>query len=252
MPTMPCSMSSSADESRRATDTALLAATRSDLHALHHKALRHALGHALLVLGRTDGGRDVLLRPALAEVEAVLALVRRHMQQEGDFVHAALEARRPGAASRAADEHAELRAALSALETGLHALRDLPPARRAAGAHQLYLELAGFVALKLRHMQLEEGLLNMTLWAGFGDGELLALHAQVVLNHTPHELLALTQWLAPAATPFELAAFLRCLHGKLADDAAVALAAQVQRLSSAEHWQAVQALLTAPGEAPQG
>src|SRR5438094_762358 len=83
----------------------LLAMNRHDLYRDMHKALHAALFDTALRLGRLDTEDPAELRHALQQAQALLALLASHLKHENDFVHTAIEARRPGGAMRTIDEH---------------------------------------------------------------------------------------------------------------------------------------------------
>jgi len=209
-----------------------MSATRADLYSSVHKALRLFASDTLSALGRLDVGDEEELGVTLAQAESLLAMLRRHTCHETDFIHPAIEARLPGAASRVADEHVEQLHLISELETEVHGLRVAAIGQRRLLAHQLYLRFALFLADKLRHMHSEEISINAALWAHYSDSELAAMHACIVLNLSPTELCTITHWLVPAVTPAELASFLACMQDKLPAEAFTALEAHAQRRSA--------------------
>jgi len=220
------------------------AATRADLFCSFHKALRLFMGDTASALGRMDVCDDDELRAVLVQLDAVLALLRRHIQLENEFVHPAIELRLPGASLRSEDEHAEFLHTISVLETEAHALRAAAPGQRRMLGHQLYQRFALFVAEKLRHMHIEESNLNAALWAHYSDSELTEIHARIVLHLSPGELGVITHWLTPAVTPPELASFLACMQGKLATQTFTALVEHVRARCNAACWNKTQALMS--------
>ncbi|MDZ7653601.1 MAG: hemerythrin domain-containing protein [Burkholderiaceae bacterium] len=171
--------------------------TRFDMYAFIHKALRAMMADALVALGRLDVNEEEDLAQTLARLRALLAACSSHLQHEEDFIHPAIEARRPGAARVTADDHRHHRDQIAALESAIHALEQASLGQRAALAHALYLELAAFIADNLQHMQVEERDNNAALQATYTDEELLAIHDRLVGSIPPQEMAAALRWMLP-------------------------------------------------------
>lgn len=196
----------------RSTDTASAhqptaprTAPRFDTYGPIHKALRHAMAHTLHGLGTLDVHDEQELRAALDGVDALLALMRSHLQHENDFVHTAIEARQPGGAARTAAEHLQHLEALQQLQDESRALRHAQPAQRPPLAQRLYRHLAAFVGENLVHMQVEETDGNATLWALYSDEELVAIHDRLVAVIPPAEMAVVARWMGAALSVPELA-----------------------------------------------
>jgi hypothetical protein len=179
--------------------------SRHDLYRLIHKALRAAMFDTVLRLGRVDAGDDAALGEALDQAQQLLALVASHVKHENDFVHCAIEARRPGGAGATADEHRDHLDALHALNLEVAALRQAPAAERPLLLHRLYRHLAHFTADQLLHMHREESQNNEALWTLYSDIELTALHRRLLASVEPHTLQQAQHWMARALNPQELA-----------------------------------------------
>lgn len=205
------------------------AAPRLDLYADIHKALRHAMSHTLLQLGSVDADDPRELQRTLAATEALLAAMRQHLRHENDFIHTAIEARRPAGARRTADDHLEHLGEIAALEAELRSLRAAEPAQRPARVLRLYRDLAVFVAENLQHMHVEETANNAALWALYTDAELAALHDRLVASIPPEEMMGWLRWMAPALSPQSLAAMLADMRAK-APPAAFAAVLDTMRL----------------------
>ena len=65
---------------------------RLDVYTPIHKALRAFMTHTLLRLGSLDAQDDEDLRGALAQLSALLDMMRGHLQHENSFVHPLIEA----------------------------------------------------------------------------------------------------------------------------------------------------------------
>jgi len=183
-------------------DTRTHAAARPDLYAAVHKGLRLFMGDTLQRLGSTDSNDPAQLAAAIEQVRSLLATCRQHLIHENEFVHPALEARRPGTSALAAEDHDGHLAAIGALsEEAATTLQGGP-----AALHRLYLNLARFVAENFEHMQLEETHHNAVLWAEYDDTELLALHEALVGSIAPEAMAVFQRWMIPAVAHVERAA----------------------------------------------
>lgn len=179
--------------------------SRHDLYRLVHKALRAAMFDTVLRIGRVDAGDASALEQALEQTQQLLGLLASHIRHENDFVHCAIEARRPGGAGATADEHRDHLDALHALNLEVAGLRDAPAAQRGPLLHRLYRHLAQFTAEQLLHMHREESQNNEALWALYSDIELAALHRSLLASVEPHTLQQAQRWMARALNPQELA-----------------------------------------------
>lgn len=214
---------------RHAHDMAAPAAPRLDLYAGIHKALRHAMSHTLLRVGQVDVDDRQELQRVLGEAEALLGAMRQHLRHENDFIHTAIEARRPTGARRTADDHLEHLAEIAALQAELQSLRAADAALRPVLALRFYRHLALFVAENLQHMHVEETANNAALWALYTDAELAALHDRLVASIPPEEMMGWLRWMAPALSPQELGGMLADMRTK-APPAAFAAVLDTMRL----------------------
>jgi hypothetical protein len=175
------------------------------MYASIHKALRQFMAHTLRQLGAIDVEDAEDMAAALAGVDSLLGTLKGHLQHENEFLHTAVEARRPGGARHTADDHLLHQDAIANLEDEVGALRSARPEQRAAMALRLYRHLAEFVGENLVHMQVEETRLNAALWELYSDAELLAIHERLLATIGPDEMALTLRWMAVALTPQELA-----------------------------------------------
>jgi len=189
---------------------------RLDLYASIHKGLRLFMTDTLARVGRLDVDDPNELTATLAQVHSLLDLCRRHLEHENQFVHTALEARRPGASLRVAGEHDEHIDAIAALEADAAALRALPGA---AAAYRFYRHLALFVAENFVHMNVEETSHNAALWAAYSDAELAAVHQRLLASIDPAEMALVLRWVVPAMAPAERAAMLGAMQQEMPPEA---------------------------------
>lgn len=197
-----------------ATPATAVKAARLDLYGPIHKALRAFMCHVMQSVGTLDPDDDERRHAVLDDVDALLALMRSHLQHENDFLHTAIEARRPGGARDTADDHGLHGDVLGNLEDESRALRDARAQHRGVLVQRLYRHLAAFVGENLVHMQVEETHNNATLWALYDDAELAALHDRLVASIPPAEMALCVRWMAVALTDAELAALFADMQAK--------------------------------------
>jgi iron-sulfur cluster repair protein YtfE (RIC family) len=181
---------------------------RHDMYKLVHKGLRAFMGQVLTAAGCMDSDDADEVARVLAQVRGLLDVCRSHLIKENTFVHAAMEARRPGSANRTAEDHVGHEQAFAQLESYACAVELSSGAVRAAAAMRLYRQLALFVAENFEHMHVEETENNAVLWATHTDEELVAIEQAVVASIPPELSAVFLRWMLPYMTPAERAAML--------------------------------------------
>ena len=86
-------------DERRGRAPSLAAGSLVDMYTLVHKGIRAFMGSTLTAVGRMDANDREETAATLAEVRALAMFLRAHLHHENQFVHPALEARRPGSAA---------------------------------------------------------------------------------------------------------------------------------------------------------
>lgn len=178
-------------------------APRLDLYAGIHKALRALMADTLLAVGRMDADDDLELATTTQRVCELLDLCASHLAHENQFIHAAMEARAPGASEVIAHEHEEHGQHIASLGTLAGALLKSPLAGRAGLALELYRQLALFIAGNFQHMHVEETAHNAVLWSRYTDAELADIHGALVASIPPEEMMYTLRWLVPFMNPAE-------------------------------------------------
>lgn len=189
--------------SKELAHVAAAEAPRFDMYTGIHKALRAFMADTLLALGRMDPLDDADVAQATDRLLQLLGFCEGHLRHENAFVHAAIEARAPGASDRIGHEHDEHVAHIAALSQQVAQLRLAAPADRMAAAGRLYSELSLFIAENFQHMHVEETAHNAVLWARYTDAELVAIHDALVASIPPEEMMTIARWLVPFMNPVE-------------------------------------------------
>ena len=172
--------------------------TRHDIYGRAHKALRAIMSETLVALGRANLAEDCEAREALARLEEMLAFCETHARLENEFIHRALEERRPDAACGLAREHAAQDAEIAQLR---EAARRLEPT--------LHRQVALFVARNFLHMEDEETHGNALLHEAFSDEEISAIERRLVGSRPAAEAMASLRWMLPAMSHPERVALLQ-------------------------------------------
>jgi iron-sulfur cluster repair protein YtfE (RIC family) len=223
-------------EERRERLQAAAEGRRVDLYTTIHKGLRAFMARTLEAVGRMDTADAEDVAQALAQLRALLGLMRTHMHVENQFLHPALEARRPGAARRTAGEHAEHEHAFEELHGAILALERSAEPARAGAAALLYRRLALFVAENFAHMHVEETENNAFLWATYSDDELARIHDALLASIAPEERALALRWMLPVLTPAERAGILTELQAKMPAAAFAGLLAGLHAALGARDW----------------
>ena len=157
--------------------------SRVDLFAGIHKALRWASARAVDELAAC--GRDsTATLAALAHLRELFAMQRIHQRVEDTFVIPAIEARKPGAAARLVEAHADHADSLREMEAMISEIERDPTER---GMHALYLEVTRWVADNFLHMYEEETLAQPLLDEIYSHEELAAIATRARTSVAPDE-----------------------------------------------------------------
>jgi iron-sulfur cluster repair protein YtfE (RIC family) len=185
---------------------------RVDLYVGVHKGLRALMSDVLATVGRVDAHDPADVDAAMKQVRGLLEACRLHLHKENQFLHPAMEGRRPGSAGPTADDHVHHEQAIEQLESGVLAVERSTGATRAAAALTLYRRLALFVADNYQHMHVEETDNNAVLWAAYTDEELLEIQHALVASIPPQWMAVFLRWMVPAMAPAERAALLTTIQ----------------------------------------
>lgn len=222
--------------SRELQSVAAAEAPRFDMYTGIHKALRAFMSDTLLAVGRMDPLDEDDVAQASARVLDLLAVCAGHLRHENAFVHAAIEARAPGASAAIGHEHEDHVKHIARLSDLVVVLRGAALVDRSAAAVRLYRELALFIADNFEHMNVEESAHNAVLWARYTDAELVAIHDALVASIEPQEMMAIARWLVPFQNPQDRFHLLADMRAKAPAPAFQAVMDLVQPLLTAREW----------------
>lgn len=222
--------------SKELAHVAAAEAPRFDMYTGIHKALRAFMADTLLAVGRMDPDDAQDVADGTERVLQLLGFCGAHLTHENQFVHAAIEARAPGASERIGHEHEEHVREIAQLADQVAQLRLAAPAQRPAAAPALYRALSLFIAGNFQHMHVEETAHNAVLWARYTDAELVAIHDALVASIPPEEMMGIARWLVPFMNPMERAMMLADMRAKAPAEAFAAVLAATRPHLSEKDW----------------
>lgn len=158
------------------------------LWGLAHKSLRAETAGALAELGCLDAEDPAAWPPVQARLATLLRRLQAHQRLEADLLHAALEARAPGASRASGAAHAELHEELALLLALCEAVGRREGAERAAAAAALYRALALATARCWRQFEHEEADDAARLAPLIDDDECLRLAREIGPPQFPRTL----------------------------------------------------------------
>lgn len=223
-------------DSKELAHVAAAAQPRFDMYTGIHKALRALMADTLLAVGRMDWADPLETANTTERVLGLLEFCAGHLKHENDFVHAAIEARAPGASAQVGHEHEEHLRGITALADCVAVLRSCAPQQRAPAAERLYRELALFIAENFQHMHVEETAHNAVLWARYTDAELVAVHDALVASIPPEEMAFTARWLIAYMNPAERALVCLDMRAKAPPQAFDALMDVVRPHLAPQEW----------------
>jgi hypothetical protein len=183
-------------------------ADRFNIYTGIHKGLRAFMCDVLIQVGCLDPDDAGEIRSAAAAVRALLEFARGHLQHEDEWIHPALEARRPGSSKESQADHRQHRETFAQLETSLRVLERSEGGERNAAALGLYRQLALFVAENFEHMHIEETENHATLVACYSEQEVLELNQRLVAAVSPGMMATALRWMVPSISAQERASLL--------------------------------------------
>lgn len=179
-------------------DATSSAAERPDPYAAIHGALRRCMADTLARLEALHAADATERGAAIAQVQELLVLLKRHALVENLFVHPAIEAALPGATRCTQDEHEQQLLAIGELLADCRAIG----VREQVGAvERLHRQLARLVGDSLAHMRDEEERLAPLLLAGTSAAELRAIEQRALATLPSTEREALMRWVGGDREP---------------------------------------------------
>lgn len=219
---------------------------RINMYSGIHKALRNFMSDTQSRLARTDAADNEDLHGALAQVRELLAVMRKHLEHEGNFVHPALNARRPGSAQVTEGDHDHHDWAIDKLLALCDHCASAIGSARFQHLDHLHLQLSVFIGENLVHMNLEETENNAVLWACYTDEELHEIHERIIAAIPPEEMQATLRWMIPALNPAERAGMLMGMRAGMPPPVFEGVLAMTRSLVSARDMQKLEAALASP------
>lgn len=181
---------------------------RYNVYSKIHRALRAHMAETLTALGRSDPADETQLRGTLAQLEGLLDLCASHLKHEDRFMHAAMEARRPGSSHKTASDHLHHVEGIAALRREIERVRAAEAGCRESRLEALYHQFSAFVAENFEHMLVEESYNNAVLWECYSDTEIHEIEQLLVASIPPDENARILGLMVPAISAPEREALL--------------------------------------------
>lgn len=151
-----------------------------DLYRAVHRGLRLAHGRVLQAIATTNPADGAAVGRTIAAVETHMKMCRSHLAHENAEIHGLAEARIPGAADHAAEDHDHHDSSLREIDQLLGELWAAGADSRRRWLDALYRRFALFMAEDLLHMEEEEGVLMPLMQMHFTNAELQAVEGRIV------------------------------------------------------------------------
>jgi len=226
-------------------------ASRLNLYGGIHKALRAYMSDILNRTARIDGNDGADLCAGMQQVRELLAFMRKHLQHESQFVHPAMNARRPGSAQVTEGDHDHHDWAIDKLNALCDHIEQGSGVKRQLLLDHLNLQLSVFVGENLVHMNMEETENNAVLWACYTDAELIALHDALVASIPPEEMQIVMRWMLPAVSPAERAGMMMGMRAGMPPQVFAGMLEFTRSLIPERDMRKLQAALDGALDAPQ-
>lgn len=183
-------------------------AIADDFYYAVHKGIRLANARLLVRLGRTDAGDANAVEAALGDLRDHLVMGLAHLTHENREIHAALDARCPGASAHAGEDHDHHQQSFGELEALAGEVARTPMPFRAEALRRLYQRFALFVADDLEHMHEEETVLMPLLVKNFSKDDLHDIEIRIVTSIPFEKNVLFMRAMLPAASLSERRAML--------------------------------------------
>jgi len=159
-----------------------------------------------------------------------------HLHHEDMFVHAAMEARRPGSSGTTSTDHHEHVLAIKSFLADAETLENTPAVLRDELGASVYRRLALFVAENFEHMAVEETDNAAVLWACYTDAEIHAIEGALVASLPPAKSMGFLRWMLPSVSAGERAQMLAGMKQNAPAEAFDGVLAMLRPLISSSDW----------------
>lgn len=216
---------------------------RYDMYRLIHKGMRFKMLEALRQLSTVDINDARELTPLLANVLSLLVLCQCHVEHENNFVHTAMEARKPGSSTAIAEQHQHHEQELARLIARLDEIQQAAPEAKLALVHRYYRDFALWIADNFVHMEQEESDHNAALWSVYSDEEIMQIEQNLVASITPDMMPFTTQIMLEAMSPDERSEFLSTMRPHVPKEVFDVTVSNLATVISVPHWRKLQQAL---------
>ena len=163
-----------------------------NIYTFIHKYLRQQLCRSLLAIGAIDDSDEQQVNAQLGELASLLKFCQAHLEHENRFIHGAIMTRNPHLYLTTEADHKEHENQIQKLLQDTQRIHQSAGARRSQLLHQLYTDLALFVAENLDHMYTEETHNAQVLADLFTESEIHHIHENIIAALSPEERMQIT------------------------------------------------------------
>jgi hypothetical protein len=186
--------------------------SRFDMYRFIHKAIRSLMFETASRVATTDFAEPAEAQAAGDAIARMTNILRAHADHEDRFVMPLVHAASAAVYRALNEDHDRVEALHRGLDLRVAELPGQKGPERVAVVRDLTTGLHRLIAEHLHHMEREERDANAALWARFSDGELVAVHHQILAAAEPAMRDTMMGYMLPALSASERAAVTAMAH----------------------------------------
>jgi hypothetical protein len=183
-----------------------------------HKGLKALLFETALCLQQTDFSNTDEAEAALAQLETVITLFEKHALTEDTIEFAAIQRNEPALIHAFEQEHEEdlvLEQRLNGIITAFHhAVSSQDKTIIGVSINQAFID---FMVFNLKHMSMEECMINPALWKHYSDTELHCITQQIVEGLSQQIMEQYNKWMIRGLNNIEIINWLKDVKNNAPD-----------------------------------
>lgn len=210
---------------------------RIDLFRKVHKGLRKAIMDFAYKAGTTNYQNSEEIAELKSQGKEVFHFLKEHASNEERFFLPHVKSKALVETERIQSEHVEIEKSLSMLEAKLENLSSHHTHPVAGSGYEFYLIICDFIAVYLKHMQVEENELTITVYEKFSDEELIPMFQETIKNTSPSDMMMMLKYMLPAMDSGERCIMLAGIKANAPKDAYEAVIGLAKRSLSVSEWE---------------
>lgn len=169
---------------------------RYDIFKQIHKGLRALLYETALKLQQTDFSNSTETGKVLEETKHVIDFFENHADKEDNLVFPAIASYEPSVVDAFEQEHITDKALGLRLEESILSFSNaVTVEEKIVSGELINLVFTEFVAFNLKHMAMEEDIINDLLWRYYADVDLHGITEKIIAKSTPGEMAIASKWM---------------------------------------------------------